>query len=99
RHAADVGDVLSSDENITCVLAKAASPAIRTHGVSTVPAKENPHVQLVLLRFEVSEEVAHSVQNEIQLIRIQFTDRRVQGDSVRLGRFLEIVEINPVAGF
>ena len=97
RHAADVSDVLAGDIDIASFLAEAASVAVRTHRVSTVPAQEYADVELVFLCFQICKEVADGIQNEVHLIRIQFPDRGIQRDSLSPSGLLEIVEIRAIS--
>src|SRR5688572_16361887 len=97
-HAANIGDVLAGNVDIAGLLAQPASAAIRTNRVSTIPAEEDPHVQLVLLGLEVIEEIADCVDREFQVLRIQFADGLIQRNARRFRGFFEIVEVDPIPG-
>ena len=97
RHPADVRDVFAVDENVTRFLTQTGSLAFRTNGVTTIPAQEDPHMQLVFFRFQVVEEFSNRVHDERAFVGRQFAERHIHVNAAAARSLFEVGEVCAIA--
>ncbi len=94
-HGADLADVFPVDLHLLGFNAQPRPAAGRTHRVTTIPAQEDTHMELVFLALQVIEESAHArelafaIDDRFLLLGIEIVPGHIQRN---LGRFGEAFE-------
>src|SRR5258707_1535504 len=106
RELADVRDGFSGHVNSASFRAQPCAAAFRARSVTAIAAEKNPHMQLVFLALQPSEETLHAVvivfwiafQNQPALLGGEMPPRHVGRNTLSSREFLQILKERAVAG-